>query len=61
MNSILINSGFNIAFPEEVIKESEAISTVISEEEIAKRRDIRDVLTFTIDPHDAKDFDDAIC
>jgi len=60
MNSILINSGFNIAFPEEVIKESEAISTVISEEEIAKRRDIRDTLTFTIDPHDAKDFDDAL-
>lgn len=60
MNSILINSGFNIAFPQEVIQESEAISTEISDEEIAKRRDIRDVLTFTIDPHDAKDFDDAI-
>jgi ribonuclease R len=33
---------------------------VISEEEIAKRRDFRDVLTFTIDPFDAKDFDDAL-
>ena len=60
MNSILINAGFNIQFPEEVIRESEAISTEISESEIAKRRDIRDILTFTIDPHDAKDFDDAI-
>jgi len=60
MNSILINSGFNIAFPEEVITESEAISETISDAEIEKRRDLREVLTFTIDPEDAKDFDDAI-
>ena len=60
MNAILINAGFNIAFPEEVIKESEAISVTISDEEISLRRDIRDILTFTIDPADAKDFDDAI-
>ncbi len=60
MNSILINAGFNIEFPEEVKRESEAISTDIPESEIEKRKDIRDVLTFTIDPHDAKDFDDAI-
>lgn len=60
MKSILINAGFNIEFPEEVIAESEAISTEIREDEIARRRDMRTVLTFTIDPFDAKDFDDAI-
>jgi len=60
MNSILINAGFNIEFPEEVKRESEAISTEITGSEIENRRDIRGVLTFTIDPHDAKDFDDAI-
>ncbi len=36
------------------------IDTSITEEEIKKRRDMRDVLTFTIDPKDAKDFDDAL-
>ncbi|MEL7220630.1 MAG: ribonuclease R [Bacteroidota bacterium] len=60
MQAILINSGFNIAFPEEVIKESEALDEAITEEEIAKRRDFRDTLTFTIDPLTAKDFDDAL-
>lgn len=60
MKSILINNGFNITFPQEVLDESEAISTDIAEEEIAKRRDMREVLTFTIDPADAKDFDDAL-
>ncbi len=60
MQAILINAGFNIDFPEEVIKESEAIDETITEEEIAKRRDFRDTLTITIDPLTAKDFDDAI-
>lgn len=60
MQAILINNGFNIEFPEEVQAESEAISELISEEEIAKRRDFREVLTITIDPLTAKDFDDAI-
>ncbi|MEL6836463.1 MAG: ribonuclease R [Bacteroidota bacterium] len=60
MQAILINNGFNIEFPPEVIKESEALSEVISEEEIEKRRDFRDTITFTIDPETAKDFDDAI-
>lgn len=60
MQAILINNGFNIAFPEEVILESEALPNHISEEEIAKRRDIRHVTTFTIDPLTAKDFDDAL-
>jgi ribonuclease R len=60
MQAILINNGFNIDFPPEVVKESEALSTEITEEEIAKRRDFRDTLTFTIDPLTAKDFDDAL-
>ncbi len=60
MKSILINQGFNIEFPEEVIAESEAISTEITIEEVARRRDMRTTTTFTIDPVDAKDFDDAL-
>jgi len=60
MNAILAEYGFPLNFPEEVEKESEAISPEISKEEIAKRRDFRDTLTITIDPFDAKDFDDAI-
>lgn len=60
MNAILINNGFEIVFPPEVMAESDAISDKISKDEISKRRDMRDTLTFTIDPHNAKDFDDAI-
>ncbi|MEO5909399.1 MAG: ribonuclease R [Pelobium sp.] len=60
MNAILAEYGFPLSFPEEVEKEAQAISTEITKEEIAKRRDFREVLTFTIDPFDAKDFDDAI-
>jgi ribonuclease R len=60
IHSILEEYGLPYDFPEDVIAEADAISTVISEAEIEKRRDMRDVLTFTIDPHDAKDFDDAL-
>ena len=60
MKTILVNNGFNLEFPEEVIAESEALSTEITKQEIAKRRDMRKVTTFTIDPETAKDFDDAI-
>ena len=60
MQDILLSNGFNIAFPPEVIAESESISEEIPEEEIRARWDYRDVLTFTVDPVDAKDFDDAI-
>lgn len=49
-----------IDFPEEVKLESEKISEFISESEITNRRDIREITTFTIDPIDAKDFDDAL-
>lgn len=60
MNAILADYGFPLAFPDEVEKEAESIEEIIPAEEIAKRRDFRNVLTFTIDPIDAKDFDDAI-
>lgn len=60
MNSILINNGFNIDFPEEVIAESEALNETLSDAEIASRRDMRMITTFTIDPDTAKDFDDAL-
>ncbi len=60
MNAILAEFGFPLQFPPAVLKESEAISDSITKEEISSRRDFRQVLTFTIDPADAKDFDDAI-
>ena len=60
MNAILAEYGFPLSFPAEVEHEAENIPNEISEQEIARRRDFRDVLTFTIDPFDAKDFDDAI-
>jgi ribonuclease R len=60
MNAILAEYGFPLSFPVEVEKEAQAISTEISTQEIAKRRDFRKTTTFTIDPFDAKDFDDAI-
>ncbi|MFD0793838.1 ribonuclease R [Mucilaginibacter litoreus] len=60
MNAILAEYGFPLSFPTEVERESEEIPDAITDEEIASRRDFREVLTFTIDPHDAKDFDDAL-
>ncbi len=60
MNAILAEYGFPLSFPAEVEHESEEIPEVITAEEIARRRDFRNILTFTIDPFDAKDFDDAI-
>ncbi|SEP80112.1 RNAse R [Neolewinella agarilytica] len=60
MQSILINNGFQITFPEDVIRESEALPSKISPQEINIRRDMREVTTFTIDPLTAKDFDDAL-
>jgi ribonuclease R len=60
MQSILLNAGFDLGFSESSLNEARAIDTSITSEEIALRRDMRDVLTFTIDPWNAKDFDDAI-
>jgi ribonuclease R len=60
MKEILLQSGFPIFFPENVMEESERLPDLIPASVIAERKDMRPVLTFTIDPHDAKDFDDAI-
>ncbi|MEX8546659.1 MAG: ribonuclease R [Mucilaginibacter sp.] len=60
MNAILAEYGFPLSFSAEVEREAEEISDEISAEEIQKRRDFRTTTTFTIDPVDAKDFDDAI-
>lgn len=60
MHAILLEFGFSVEFPAAVEQEAEAIPTEISADEIAQRRDMREVLTFTIDPEDAKDFDDAL-
>ena len=60
IHSILEEYGLPYDFKEDVIAEAEAISDMITQAEIDKRRDMRDVLTFTIDPADAKDFDDAL-
>ncbi|MBK8846334.1 MAG: ribonuclease R [Bacteroidetes bacterium] len=60
MQAILVENGFPLAFPEEVEAEAENIPIEISKEEIARRRDFRKITTFTIDPVDAKDFDDAL-
>jgi ribonuclease R len=60
MKEILLQQGFSLEFPADVVAESEAIPDVLPNDEITRRRDMRDTLTITIDPHDAKDFDDAI-
>jgi len=60
IHSIMAEFGLPFRFPKKVEKAAEEISDVISEEEISKRWDFRPVTTFTIDPHDAKDFDDAL-
>jgi len=60
MKSILINAGFNLEFPEEVLAETAAFPEGVDEAEVDMRRDMRDIATFTIDPVDAKDFDDAL-
>src|SRR5690606_2570438 len=60
MNAILADFGFPLAFPKTVETDAEAYSAEIPAEEVARRRDFRKVTTFTIDPEDAKDFDDAI-
>lgn len=60
MISILCNHGIDYVFPQEVIAEAESVTMELDEEEVKTRRDMRNVLTFTIDPFDAKDFDDAL-
>ena len=60
MQQIIIENGFELNFPDEVIAATKKLSQNISEQEIALRKDIRDITTLTIDPLTAQDFDDAL-
>jgi ribonuclease R len=60
MKEILLENGFPILFPEHVIEESERLPDRVTENDLLNRQDFRQILTFTIDPLDAKDFDDAL-
>lgn len=60
INAIMVEYGLPYEFPKDVERVASLIPTEITEAEIAKRRDFRSTLTFTIDPFDAKDFDDAL-
>ncbi len=60
IHSILAQYGLPYEFPKEVENYANTLNTDIDPDEIKKRRDMRDILTFTIDPKDAKDFDDAL-
>jgi ribonuclease R len=60
MISILCNHGIDYKFPQEVIAEAEKVGMELDPVEVKKRTDYRDITTFTIDPVDAKDFDDAL-
>ncbi|WP_333598103.1 ribonuclease R [Paraprevotella clara] len=60
MHAILAEYGLPYAYPKSVEDEAEKIDPGITAEEIGQREDLREVTTFTIDPRDAKDFDDAI-
>jgi ribonuclease R/exosome complex exonuclease DIS3/RRP44 len=60
IHAILAEYGLPSAFPAEVEIFANTLDTSIKQEEILKRKDLRELLTFTIDPKDAKDFDDAL-
>ncbi|HEX8515083.1 MAG TPA: ribonuclease R [Bacteroidia bacterium] len=60
MHAILAEYGLPYHFPKDVERAADLIPVEITEEEVAKRRDFRKITTFTIDPVDAKDFDDAL-
>lgn len=60
MHAILAEFGLPYKYPEDVEEEANKISDKITQEEIDKREDFRKIITFTIDPRDAKDFDDAL-
>ena len=60
MHAILAEYGLPYVYPAQVEKAAERLTPGITDEEVARRLDMRDVLTFTIDPYDAKDYDDAL-
>jgi len=60
IHSIIAEFGLPFKFPDNVISQANKIKDGVIDDEIASRKDFRDILTFTIDPVDAKDFDDAL-
>jgi ribonuclease R len=60
IDSLLRDAGIQEAFPGDVVKEAEQLSGEITPEQLEGRRDLRDAVTFTIDPETAKDYDDAV-
>ncbi len=60
MQQIIVDNGFELHFPKNVLTASKKLDVKISQNEIDKRRDMRSVLTITIDPWSAQDFDDAL-
>lgn len=60
MKEILLQNGFPLEFDDDVMEEAARLPDEIAKSEVKKRKDIREILTFTIDPVDAKDFDDAL-
>ncbi|MBC7553325.1 MAG: ribonuclease R [Taibaiella sp.] len=60
MQGILTENGFPLTFPDDVLEEAARYPDGVDSNEIKNRRDMRDTLTMTIDPADAKDFDDAL-
>lgn len=60
MHAILAEFGLPYEFPQHVIDAAQKLDVTIRDEEVKKRRDMRSIPTFTIDPDDAKDFDDAL-
>ncbi len=60
MQGILVENGFPLHFPDDVMEDAARYPEGVSEDELHNRRDFRNILTITIDPEDARDFDDAI-
>lgn len=60
MQSILVDSGFPLSFPKHVMVEAQKIAESKHENDLKDRRDFRNIFTCTVDPEDAKDFDDAL-
>jgi ribonuclease R len=60
MQGLLVENGFPLSFPDDVLEDAARYPEGVEKEEIKKRKDVRGILTVTIDPADAKDFDDAL-
>ncbi len=60
MQGLLVENGFPLSFPDDVLEDAARYPEGVDKHEIKKRKDIRNILTVTIDPVDAKDFDDAL-